>query len=477
MENPKYNKTKIVATVGPASSSKSILRELALSGVDVFRLNFSHGTHQQHQEVIERIRALNQELNTFVSVLQDLQGPKIRIEEVENNRVELKVGEILRITSEKVLGTNKKVSTSYRSLPQDVKLGDSILIDDGNLELKVVNKAEKEIEAEVVHGGILRSRKGINLPSTHVSAPSLTQKDHEDLLFGLEMDVDWVALSFVRSSEDIIQLKKIIEEQGKDTKVIAKIEKPEAVSNIDEIIEVTDALMVARGDLGVEIPMERVPLVQKEIIKKCTLAAKPVIVATQMLESMIQNPRPTRAESSDVANAIMDGADAVMLSGETATGKYPVIAVKSMTKIIDSVEKNVLNIYHKNLKTDHTSPTFYNDNVLMGACVIARDTCAKAISGITFSGYTAFALARHRPIADIFIFTENKKLLNQMSLIWGVRGYYYETFNSTDQSIEDTLKILKGKNFIKKEDVVIHTGTLPVIRKQRTNMVRLTVVE
>jgi len=475
MESAKFNKTKIVSTVGPASSDAATLRELVLAGVDVFRLNFSHGSHEGHKQVIEHIRAINKELNTHVSILQDLQGPKIRVEEVENNNVELEVGEVLKITSERVLGTNKKVSTSYKSLPQDVKIGDSILIDDGNLELKVVNKGNGDVDAEVIHGGILRSRKGINLPTTNVSAPSLTEKDLEDLQFGLQMDVDWIALSFVRSAKDILALKNIITENKKEAKVIAKIEKPEAVTNIDEIIKETDGLMVARGDLGVEIPMEKVPIVQKDIVKKCNLMAKPVIVATQMLESMIQNPRPTRAESSDVANAIMDGADAVMLSGETAAGKYPVIAVKSMSRIIDSVEKNVLGIYNKNLQTDPESVTFYHDNVLMGAVVIARDTCAKVITGLTFSGYTAYALAKHRPYADIFIFTENKKLLNQINLIWGVRGYYYDKFVSTDQSIDDTLNILKDKDCISKGDVVIHTGTLPVIRKQRTNMIRLTV--
>ena len=475
MESAKFNKTKIVSTVGPASSDAATLRELVLAGVDVFRLNFSHGSHEGHKQVIEHIRAINKELNTHVSILQDLQGPKIRVEEVENNNVELEVGEVLKITSERVLGTNKKVSTSYKSLPQDVKIGDSILIDDGNLELKVVNKGNGDVDAEVIHGGILRSRKGINLPTTNVSAPSLTEKDLEDLQFGLQMDVDWIALSFVRSAKDILALKNIIAENKKEAKVIAKIEKPEAVTNIDEIIKETDGLMVARGDLGVEIPMEKVPIVQKDIVKKCNLMAKPVIVATQMLESMIQNPRPTRAESSDVANAIMDGADAVMLSGETAAGKYPVIAVKSMSRIIDSVEKNVLGIYNKNLQTDPESVTFYHDNVLMGAVVIARDTCAKVITGLTFSGYTAYALAKHRPYADIFIFTENKKLLNQINLIWGVRGYYYDKFVSTDQSIDDTLNILKDKDCISKGDVVIHTGTLPVIRKQRTNMIRLTV--
>jgi pyruvate kinase len=472
-----YNKTKIIATVGPACDSKEALRNLILAGVDVFRLNFSHSTHEDHKKRIQFIRELNEEMGTFVCILQDLQGPKIRIEEVENNAVQLKVGDHLAITSERVLGTSRKVSTSYRELPQDVKVGDTILIDDGNLELRVISKSEKEVSAEVIHGGTLKSKKGINLPATNVSAPSLTEKDYEDLQFGLDNDVDWVALSFVRRADDVKELKRIIEANGKNTRVVAKIEKPEAVNNIDEIIRETDAIMVARGDLGVEIPMERVPIVQKDIVKKCNLAAKPVIVATQMLESMIQNPRPTRAEASDVANALMDGADAVMLSAETASGAYPVKAVTSMARILESVEKSTLSIYHKNYDMDARSETFYNDRVLAGACVIARDTCAKAITGITFSGYTAFGIARHRPLADIFIFTENKKLLNQMGLIWGVRGFYYDRFVSTDQSIEDTKNMLKEIGMVKVGDILVNTGTLPIIRKQRTNMIRLTVVD
>lgn len=472
-----YNKTKIVATVGPACNSREALKELIIAGVDVFRLNFSHGTHEFHLQTINNIRELNKEMNTHVCILQDLQGPKIRIEEVENNAIDLEVGDNLIITSDRVLGTKNKVSTTYRSLPQDVQIGDTILIDDGNIELRVKTKNEKEVSAEVIHGGVLKSRKGINLPATTVSAPSLTEKDYEDLVFGLENDVDWIALSFVRKEEDIHELRKIIEENNKNCRIVAKIEKPEAVKNIESIISSTDAIMVARGDLGVEIPMERVPIVQKDIIKKCNLAAKPVIVATQMLESMIQNPRPTRAEASDVANALMDGADAVMLSAETASGAYPTKAVRSMARILESVEKSTLAIYHKNYDMDTKSETFYNDRVLAGACVIARDTCAKAITGITFSGYTAFGLARHRPLANIFIFTENRKLLQQLNLIWGVRGYFYDKFKSTDQSIEDTKNMLKEMGMVNVGDIMVNTGTLPVIRKQRTNMVRLTVID
>jgi len=335
--NITYNKTKIVATVGPASNTKEMLRNLIAGGVDVFRLNFSHGTHDSHRPVIQAIKELREETGTYVSILQDLQGPKIRVEEVENNGVEIIEGEILTITTEKVLGTSKRVSTSYQALPNDVSVGDMILIDDGKLELKVTSTNGKEVEAVVVYGGILKSRKGINLPNTNVSAPSLTEKDYADLMFGLEQDVDWVALSFVRTQEDILQLRRIIDESGKKVSIVAKIEKPQAITNIDGIIEATDAIMVARGDLGVEILMEDVPVIQKMLVRKCNEAAKPVIVATQMLESMIENPRPTRAETNDVANAVMDGADAVMLSAESASGKYPMLAVQSMARIIKSI--------------------------------------------------------------------------------------------------------------------------------------------
>ena len=472
-----HNKTKIVATVGPACETKSRLANLIKSGANVFRLNFSHGTHEEHANRIKSIRELNEELNTHISILQDLQGPKIRIGEVEEGGVTLKVGQKLVITTEQVLGTKERVSTSYKSLPKDVKIGDSILIDDGNLEMKVVDKNNKDVFTQVLHGGILKSRKGINLPTSNVSAPSLTPKDMEDLMFGIEMDVDWIALSFVRSAKDIIELKKIIESHGRQIKVVAKIEKPEAVANFDEIVKVTDAVMVARGDLGVEIPMEEVPVVQKELVYKCNQSAKPVIVATQMVESMVNNPRPTRAEASDVANAIMDGADAVMLSAETASGSFPALAVRSMAKIIRSVESKVMRIYNKDYEMDTHSETYKNDRVLASAISLAEDTNARAITGMTFSGYTATGLSRFRPKANIYIFTGNEKLLNQLNLIWGVRGFFYDKFYSTDDSLDDVLHLLHEKRLIKKGDVLVNTSTSPVKPKKRTNTVRLMEVE
>jgi pyruvate kinase len=359
-EKVSFNKTKIVATVGPASSSKDMLRALIKEGVDVFRLNFSHGTHEDHLKVIANVRELNKELDTKIALLQDLQGPKIRVNEMAPDVV-LERGQELIITTKELVGNNKVVSTSYKNLPKDVKVGDMILIDDGKIELKVKEVRTDEVLNEVVYGGLLKSRKGINLPFTKVSAPSLTEKDMKDLEFGIKNDVDWIALSFVRKAFDIQSMRGIINSHKSNARIVAKIEKPEALSNIDEIIAETDAVMVARGDLGVEIWMEEVPMVQKMLVEKCNRAGKPVIVATQMMESMIENPRPTRAETNDVANAVMDGADALMLSAETASGKYPLEVIRSMVRTVASVEKNP-KIYFHFREVDKNSPTALHDN-------------------------------------------------------------------------------------------------------------------
>ncbi|NJM94345.1 MAG: pyruvate kinase, partial [Cytophagales bacterium] len=358
---------KFVATIGPASNNKPVLTELVKAGVDVFRLNFSHGSHEVHLGVIELIREINAELGTNVSILQDLQGPKIRTLEVENNGVEIQPLQELVITMDDVVGNAQRIGTTYKQLASDVEVGDMILIDDGNIELTVTGKRGNDVVTKVVHGGILKSRKGINLPDSNVSAPSLTEKDEEDLVFGLAQDVDWVALSFVRTASDIYFLREKIKQAGKETRIIAKIEKPEAIKNIDDIIEATDGVMVARGDLGVEIPMEKVPMYQKMIVDKCVKACKPVIIATQMMESMINNPRPTRAETNDVANAVLDGADAVMLSAETAAGKYPVVVVRAMVKIIAAVEE-AGDIYDKSHVPLPGSELFYNDSLVLTAC-------------------------------------------------------------------------------------------------------------
>lgn len=473
--NISYNKTKIVATVGPSSNTKDMLRNLIVGGVDVFRLNFSHGTHESHRPVIQAIKELREEMGVYVSILQDLQGPKIRVEEVENNGVEIIPGQILTITTERVLGNSQRVSTSYQELPQDVQIGDMILIDDGKLELKVVKTSAKEVEAMVIYGGILKSRKGINLPQTNVSAPSLTEKDYTDLLFGLEQEVDWVALSFVRTKEDILNLRSIIDQSGKKVSIVAKIEKPQAIANIDGIIEATDAVMVARGDLGVEILMEDVPVIQKMLVKKCNEASKPVIVATQMLESMIENPRPTRAETNDVANAVMDGADAVMLSAESASGKYPELAVQSMARIIRSIEENVDGIYHKLGDPSESHPEFLAKSLIHSGVVLAKNTNAKAICSLTSSGFSAATISHYRPKANIFIFSRRKTLLTKLSLLWGVRCFYYERTKATDETITELENILKHNGHIQAGESFITMASIPIELRQRVNMLKISV--
>lgn len=470
-----YNKTKIVATVGPASNSKEMLRALIKEGVDVFRLNFSHGKHEDHLKVINFVRELNTEMGSSVCLLQDLQGPKIRVQMMEDG-VELERGQEFIITTRELLGTREIASTSYTGLPKDVVAGDVVLIDDGKIELKVKEVRDIDVVTEVVYGGPLKSRKGINLPFTKVSASSLTDKDIEDLHFGLEHKVDWVALSFVRKAEDIHYLKGIIDSKESETRIIAKIEKPEALSNIDAIIEATDGVMVARGDLGVEIWMEEVPMVQKMLIEKCNKLGKPVIVATQMMESMIENPRPTRAETNDVANAVMDGADALMLSAETAAGKYPLEVIRSMVRTITSVEKNP-SIYFRFRDVDPESPIFINDSLVLAACKLAKDVGAKAIVGMTASGYTAFKASSHRPNTNIFVFTGNKSILNTINLVWGARAYYYDKVNSTDETIADVEKILKEEGHLSKGDIFITLASMPIMERARTNALKINVVK
>jgi len=475
LEKVSFNKTKIVATVGPSSSSKEMLRALIKEGVDVFRLNFSHGTHEDHLKVILNVRELNGELGTKIALLQDLQGPKIRVNEMEPNVI-IERGQDLIITTKEALGNNKIVSTSYKNLPKDCKVGDIILIDDGKIELKVKEVRNDEVLTEVVYGGLLKSRKGINLPFTKVSAPSLTEKDLKDLEFGLQNDVDWIALSFVRKAFDIQSMRAIIDSHNSPARIVAKIEKPEALSNIDEIIAETDGVMVARGDLGVEIWMEEVPMVQKMLVEKCNKAGKPVIVATQMMESMIENPRPTRAETNDVANAVMDGADALMLSAETASGKYPLEVIRSMVRTVASVEKNP-KIYYHFRNVDKNSPKYIHDNFVLAACKLAKDVGAKAIVGMTQSGYTAFQSSAYRPNANIFVFTSNASLLNKINLVWGSQGYYYDKTNSTDETISDVESTLKRDGHVKTGDIIIILASMPIHEKARTNTLKINVVK
>ena len=471
-----HSRTKIIATIGPASSSKDVLREMIISGVNVCRLNFSHSKYEEHLKVIKIIKELNNELNKNIAILADLQGPKIRIGEVENNSVELIDGSEILIVSEKCISTSKKLYITYETFPHDVEVGDEILIDDGKMKLKVISTNKKDkVNTIVIHGGILSSKKGVNLPNTKISLPSLTIKDIEDACFALENDVDWLALSFVRSVTDIVEIKKLIKKHKKHTLVIAKIEKPEAINEIDNIIDMTDGIMIARGDLGVEMPFDIVPLIQKSIVEKCIAAGKPVIVATQMLESMITNFRPTRAEANDVANAVMDGADTLMLSGETSVGKYVIDTIKSMQKIITWTEDNGFKFFRDNAPKVFI-PTFLADSICYNACIMAEQSGAKAIITFSNSGYTAFKISSHRPNAKIYVFTNNKMFLNKLSLVWGVTSFYIENYENIDSSIDYSINYLTELGYIQHEDIVVHVGSTPIHEKGRTNMLKISYV-
>lgn len=472
-----YNKTKIVATIGPASSSPEMLRQLMKAGVDVCRLNLSHGDYAVHKKVIDDIRSISEELKVNTSILVDLQGPKLRIGEVENNEMLLEVGQELIFTTHECVGKEGRLYMNYQQFPQDVAIGDVVLIDDGKIQLRVISTNRlDEVHAIVESRGKLSSRKGVNLPRTKISLPSLTAKDLEDLSFALEQNVDWIGLSFVRSARDITDLKGIIKRAGKKIRVIAKIEKPEALSEIDYIIHETDALMVARGDLGVELPMEQVPIIQKMLVNKCIEAAKPVIIATQMMESMITNYSPTRAEVNDVANSVMDGADAVMLSGETSVGQYPAKVVEYMRNIITTVEAKAYR-YNRDHKPDITSDSFISDSVCYNACVMASQVGAKAIVGMTRSGYTAYKVACQRPEADILIFTDVPDLLHVISLVWGVRGFFYDRRVSTDETIDELQQILKENGYVQNGDIIINLASIPLVEQRRTNMIKLSRVK
>ena len=470
-------KTKIVATIGPSSSSKEVLREMILSGLNICRLNFSHGTYDDHLSAVKIIRELNEELHMNVSILADLQGPKIRTNEIENNSVLLEVGKEIKILVEKVVGNAQRFSINYAKLPQEVNPGEKILLDDGKIMLEVVSSDGKtEIICKIIQGGILSSKKGVNFPNTSISLPSLTEKDEKDLQFALDNGVDWIALSFVRSANDIIALKQLISARKHHAKVIAKIEKPEALQNIDEIITESDALMVARGDLGVEIPYQNVPLIQKMLISKCNLSAKPVIVATQMMESMMTSMSPSRAEVNDVANAVLDGTDAVMLSGETSIGKYPIEVIKTMSNIIKEMETHS-GIYHKEELPKENQSRFISDSICFNACRLAQRVKASAIITMSFSGYTAYKISSQRPNTEIFVFTSNKKILTQLSLVWGVRAFYYNKKISTDHTIADIKQTMKDKSFLKLGDLVINIASMPIEDLGSSNMLKLSYID
>lgn len=475
---PTNKKTKIVATLGPACSTKEVLKNMVDAGVNVFRINFSHADYTDVSARIDMIRELNDEFGYTTSILADLQGPKLRVGVMKEDVVVSKGDKITFTTAEDILGTAERVYMNYKEFPKDVNPGERILLDDGKLIFEVT-KTDKntEVEAVVVQGGPLKSKKGVNLPNTKVSLPALTEKDIRDAKFAIENDVDWIALSFVRTPKDLEDLQDLIAEHS-DHKIpiIAKIEKPEAVENIDKIVAFCDGLMVARGDLGVEVPAEEVPLIQKKLIHRAKTARIPVIVATQMMETMITSLTPTRAEVNDVANSVMDGADAVMLSGETSVGNYPVEVIQTMTRIIESVEDSPL------IKVPLSQPQVKNQryitkSICYHASQMADTINAKAITTLTNSGYTAFQISAWRPKSHILVFTSNKRILTQLNLLWGVRAFFYDKLVSTDDTIDDINMICKEKKYVKKGDMVVNLAAMPIVAKGMVNTMRVSEIE
>jgi pyruvate kinase len=471
-------KTKIVATLGPACSSKEVIKQMIDAGVNVFRINFSHADYEDVKERIKIIRELNAEFNYTTSILADLQGPKLRVGVMKEDVVVNPGDKITFTTAEDILGTASKVYMNYKEFPKDVNVGERILLDDGKLMFEVTKTDKKtEVEAVVIQGGPLKSKKGVNLPNTKVSLPALTEKDIKDALFAIENKVDWIALSFVRTAEDLEQLQDLIAKHS-DHKIpiIAKIEKPEAVENIDKIVAFCDGLMVARGDLGVEIPAEQVPLIQKKLIHRAKTARIPVIVATQMMETMITSLTPTRAEVNDVANSVMDGADAVMLSGETSVGTYPVQVIETMTRIIESVEDSPLIKVPLNAPHIRTN-RFVTKSICYHAAIMADDINAKAITTLTNSGYTAFQISAWRPKSHILVFTSNRRILTQLNLLWGVKAFFYDKFVSTDDTIEDINLICKENGHVGTGDMVINLAAMPIVKKGMVNTLRVSEIE
>ena len=475
---PTNKKTKIVATLGPATSSKDILKKMLQEGVNVFRVNFSHANYDDVKERIKMIRELNEEEGYNAAILADLQGPKLRVGIMKEEVVVSEGDQIVFATGEEFKGTAKRVYMNYDSFPQDVKAGERILLDDGKLIFEVVSTNRKnEVKTKVIQGGPLKSKKGVNLPNTSISLPALTEKDIEDAKFACEMQVDWMALSFVRHAEDLMELQNLIKEHSKyKIPIVAKIEKPEGVANIDKIVAYCDGLMVARGDLGVEIPAQEVPLIQKKLVLTAKKARIPVIIATQMMETMITSLTPTRAEVNDVANSVMDGADAVMLSGETSVGQYPVQVIQKMSQILESVENSPL------IKVPHEPPhvrtkRYITKAVCYHAAHMANEIKAKAICTLTNSGYTAFQISAWRPEAHILVFTSNMRILNQLSLLWGVKAFFYDKFVSTDETIEDISEMAKKFRFVETGDYTINLAAMPITSKGMVNTLRVSEIE
>ena len=474
---PLLKKTKIVATLGPASENKEVLEKMMLAGTNVFRINFSHADHSDVAKRIEIIRELSSKLNLHISILGDLQGPKLRVGVIEEGAI-VNPGDIVEFnTAAPFEGNAKSAYMTYQRFPMDVNPGERILLDDGKLIFEVISTDRKEVvSAKVIQGGPFKSKKGVNLPNTNVSLPALTEKDIEDAIFAIKQKVDWIALSFVRNSEDLIELQDLINEHS-DHKIpiIAKIEKPEAIENIDKIIAYCDGLMVARGDLGVEVPAAEVPLIQKNLVLKAKKARIPVIIATQMMETMIDSLTPTRAEVNDVANSVMDGADAVMLSGETSVGSYPVEVIETMTSILKSVENSSLINVPQNPPNIRT-PRFITKSICYHAANMANEINAKAICTLTNSGYTAFQISAWRPSATILVFTSNKRILSQLNLLWGVKAFYYNRFESTDNTVEEVNNIAKKEGFVTEGDMLINLAAMPIVDKGMVNTLRVSLI-
>ena len=469
-------KTKIVATLGPATDSPEILRQMILAGANVFRINFSHANYDEVKQRIAQVRAIEEELKTHVALLGDLQGPKLRVGVMEDDVVVENGDQISFITGEPFVGNKERAYMNYDQFPCDVKVGERVLLDDGKLIFEVVSTNEKDtVVAKVLQGGVLKSKKGVNLPNTNISLPALTEKDIKDAIFAIEQEVDWIALSFVRHAKDIEDLKTLIKQHTTENiPIIAKIEKPEALVNIDEIIANCQGLMVARGDLAVETPAQEVPLRQKELVRKAKEARIPVIIATQMMETMIESLTPTRAEVNDVANSIIDGADAVMLSAETSTGKYPVQVIERMSSIINSVEDSEFINVPRIPPVREGNERFVTQSICLSAAKLADDMDAKVISTLTGSGYTAFQISALRPSAHILVFSSNRRLLTKLSLLWGVTTYYYDRYVSTDETIEDINRIATREGHVQVGDIVISLSAMPISYQGRVNTVRAT---
>ena len=475
---PQIKKTKIVATLGPATSTKETLKAMMEAGVNVFRINFSHADYDAVAERVKMIREINEETGYTTAILADLQGPKLRVGVMAEDVVVAPGDTITFVTGAPFEGNSERVYMNYEAFPQDVKAGERILLDDGKLMFEVVETNQKdEVKTKVIQGGPLKSKKGVNLPNTNISLPALTKKDVKDAIFAISQKVDWMALSFVRHEQDIIDLQNIIKEHSEEKiPIIAKIEKPEGVENIDKIVSYCDGLMVARGDLGVEIPAQEVPLIQKQLVLRAKKARIPVIIATQMMESMITSLTPTRAEVNDVANSVMDGADAVMLSGETSVGQYPVQVIEKMTSIINSVEGSNL------IKVPQEPPyirtkRYITKSICYHAALMANEINASAISTLTNSGYTAFQISAWRPNAHILVFTSNKHILNQLSLLWGVKAFYYDKFVSTDETIEDVNKLACQKGYLQEGDMLVSLAAMPIQEKGMVNTLRVTEIK